>query len=74
MSNSVKEIDDVSTQIASATEEQSTVAAELSRNMLAIRDIVDTLVASGRQTVNATELLADSNHELDKLVSNFKLQ
>ncbi|MBG0759352.1 methyl-accepting chemotaxis protein [Vibrio cidicii] len=74
MSNSVKEIDDVSTQIASATEEQSTVAGELSRNMLAIRDIVDTLVTSGRQTVNATELLADSNHELDKLVSNFKLQ
>ncbi|HAS6048316.1 methyl-accepting chemotaxis protein [Vibrio vulnificus] len=74
MSGSVRDIDDVSTQIAAATEEQSTVAAELSRNMLAIRDIVTNLVASGRQTVSATESLADSNHELDKLVSNFKLQ
>ncbi|HFQ4938020.1 TPA: methyl-accepting chemotaxis protein [Vibrio vulnificus] len=74
MSGSVRDIDDVSTQIAAATEEQSTVAAELSRNMLAIRDIVTNLVASGRQTVAATESLADSNHELDKLVSNFKLQ
>ncbi|EIV8465883.1 methyl-accepting chemotaxis protein [Vibrio vulnificus] len=74
MSGSVRDIDDISTQIAAATEEQSTVAAELSRNMLAIRDIVTNLVASGRQTVAATESLADSNHELDKLVSNFKLQ
>ncbi|EJE8734349.1 methyl-accepting chemotaxis protein [Vibrio vulnificus] len=74
MSGSVRDIDDVSTQIAAATEEQSTVAAELSRNMLAIRDIVTNLVASGRQTVAATESLADSNHELDKFVSNFKLQ
>ncbi|HDY7732459.1 TPA: methyl-accepting chemotaxis protein [Vibrio vulnificus] len=74
MSGSVRDIDDVSTQIAAATEEQSTVAAELSRNMLAIRDIVTNLVASGRQTVAATESLADSNDELDKLVSNFKLQ
>ncbi|HFQ5336471.1 TPA: methyl-accepting chemotaxis protein [Vibrio vulnificus] len=74
MSGSVRDIDDVSTQIAAATEEQSTVAAELSRNMLAIRDIVTNLVASGRQTVSATESLADSNLELDKLVSNFKLQ
>ncbi|EIU7058145.1 methyl-accepting chemotaxis protein [Vibrio vulnificus] len=74
MSGSVRDIDDVSTQIAAATEEQSTVAAELSRNMLAIRDIVTNLVASGRQTVAATESLANSNHELDKLVSNFKLQ
>ncbi|MCF8777640.1 methyl-accepting chemotaxis protein [Vibrio sp. IRLE0018] len=74
MSGSVRDIDDVSTQIAAATEEQSTVAAELSRNMLSIRDIVTNLVASGRQTVSATESLADSNHELDKLVSNFKLK
>lgn len=74
MSGSVRDIDDVSTQIAAATEEQSTVAAELSRNMLAIRDIVTNLVASGRQTVAATESLADSNQELDKLVANFKLR
>jgi methyl-accepting chemotaxis protein len=74
MTVSVKEIDDVSTQIAAATEQQSTVAEELSRNMLSIREIVDSLVSSGQQTVSATESLGDSNHELERLVANFKLK
>ncbi|WP_227646988.1 methyl-accepting chemotaxis protein, partial [Klebsiella pneumoniae] len=43
MSASVSDIDDLSTQIAAATEQQSTVAAELSRNMLSIREIVESL-------------------------------
>ena len=73
MSQSVNEIDDVSTQIATATEEQSRVTEELSRNMLTIRDIVESLVVSGRQTVSATELLAQANSELDQLVRKFKL-
>lgn len=73
MSQSVNEIDDVSTQIATATEEQSRVTEELSRNMLTIRDIVESLVVSGRQTVSATELLAQANGELDQLVRKFKL-
>ncbi|UPQ89048.1 methyl-accepting chemotaxis protein [Vibrio sinaloensis] len=73
MSGSVKEIDDVSTQIAAATEEQSTVAEELSRNMLSIRDIVESLVTSGQQTVQATELLSETNDDLKRQVANFKL-
>ena len=73
MSGSVTEIDDVSTQIAAATEEQSTVAEELSRNMLSIRDIVDSLVSSGQQTVEAGEVLKDSNEDLKRQVANFKL-
>ncbi|OOF16729.1 methyl-accepting chemotaxis protein [Salinivibrio sp. PR932] len=74
MSASVREIDDVSTQIATATEEQSAVAEELSKNMLSIRDMVSSLVESGKQTVSATDSLSQSNQELDRLVSNFKLQ
>ena len=74
MTVSVKEIDDVSTQISAATEEQSTVAEELSRNMLSIREIVESLVTSGQQTVSATESLSESNHELERLVANFKLR
>ncbi|OOF22909.1 methyl-accepting chemotaxis protein [Salinivibrio sp. IB574] len=74
MSASVREIDDVSTQIATATEEQSAVAEELSKNMLSIRDMVSNLVESGKQTVSATDSLSQSNQELDRLVSNFKLQ
>ncbi|EKF9062765.1 methyl-accepting chemotaxis protein [Vibrio cholerae] len=74
MSASVSDIDDLSTQIAAATEQQSTVAAELSRNMLSIREIVESLVVSGRQTVGATESLSHSNHELEQLVGKFKLR
>ncbi|MDN3610381.1 methyl-accepting chemotaxis protein [Vibrio ostreicida] len=74
MSVSVKEIDDVSTQIAAATEEQSTVAEELSRNMLSISEIVTSLVSSGQQTVVATESLGGTNQELERLVANFKLR
>lgn len=73
MSASVNEIDDVSTQIAAATEEQSTVAEELSRNMLSIRDIVESLVSSGQHTVQATQLLNDTNDDLKRQVANFKL-
>lgn len=74
MSASVSDIDDLSTQIATATEQQSTVAAELSRNMISIREIVESLVVSGRQTVGATESLSHSNHELEQLVGKFKLR
>ncbi|WP_000172110.1 methyl-accepting chemotaxis protein [Vibrio sp. RC586] len=74
MSASVRDIDDLSTQIAAATEQQSTVAAELSRNMLSIREIVESLVVSGRQTVGATESLSMSNNELERLVGKFKLR
>ncbi|MGL4828128.1 MAG: methyl-accepting chemotaxis protein [Vibrio sp.] len=74
MSSSVCDIDDLSTQIAAATEQQSTVAAELSRSMLSIREIVESLVMSGRQAVGATESLSISNQELEQLVGKFKLR
>lgn len=74
VSNSVNQIDDISSQIATATEEQSAVSEEISRNMLAIRDIVESLVNSGRDTVNVTQSLSNSNSQLEKLVAQFKVQ
>lgn len=73
MSNSVKQIDDISSHIATATVEQSTVAEELSVNMLSIKEIVDSLLINGKQTVSATQSLSESNVQLEKLVANFKL-
>jgi methyl-accepting chemotaxis protein len=73
MSQSVSDIDDVSIQISAATEQQSTVAAELTRNMLSIRNIVESLVASGQQTVQAVEQLNDTNADLKRQVGQFKL-
>ncbi len=74
MSASVSDIDDLSTPIAAETEQQSTVAAVLIRNMFSIREIVESLVVSGRKTVGATESLSHSNHELEQLVGKFKLR
>ncbi|SHO58245.1 methyl-accepting chemotaxis protein [Vibrio quintilis] len=73
MSESVTQVDEVSTQISSATNEQSQVAEALNQNMLSIQDIVDSLVVSGKQTVAATESLSKSNNELERLVANFRL-
>lgn len=74
MSASVIQIDDLGSQIATAAEEQSSVAEEVNRNMLAIQEIVTELVQSGRNNVEATESLAQSNQKLFQLVSQFKLQ
>ena len=74
MSASVIQIDDLGSQIATAAEEQSSVAEEVNRNMLAIQAIVAELVQSGRNNVEATDSLAQSNQELFQLVSQFKLQ
>ncbi len=74
MSASVVQIDDISSQIATAAEEQSSVTEEINRNMLAIRDIVNELVASGRNNVEATESLSQSNQKLFQMVGQFKLQ
>ncbi|MFT5879916.1 MAG: methyl-accepting chemotaxis protein [Moritella sp.] len=73
MSASVIQIDDLGSQIATAAEEQSSVAEEVNRNMLAIQEIVTELVQSGRNNVEATESLAQSNQKLFQLVSQFKL-
>jgi methyl-accepting chemotaxis protein len=74
MSASVIQIDDLGSQIATAAEEQSSVAEEVNRNMLAIQAIVSELVQSGRNNVEATESLAQSNQTLFQLVSQFKLE
>ncbi len=74
MSEAVSQIDDLGNQISAATVQQSAVTQEVSKNMLAIREIVEALVESGRQTVEATESLHTSNQDLEKLVANFKLR
>ncbi|QUM82009.1 methyl-accepting chemotaxis protein [Moritella sp. 5] len=74
MSASVIQIDDLGSQIATAAEEQSSVAEEVNRNMLVIREIVNELVQSGHNNLEATESLAQSNQTLLQLVSQFKLQ
>ncbi|MGF1681263.1 methyl-accepting chemotaxis protein [Photobacterium minamisatsumaniensis] len=74
MGLSVNQIEQLSTQISTAAEEQSVVSNEVNQNMLTIRDIVNTLVQSGQETVKATDSVAKANQGLLSLVTQFKLK
>lgn len=69
----VDDINDLSTQIATAAEEQSSVTQELSRNMSAINDIVGELDANGQQAFRDAEEISRVNKQLESIVDRFKL-
>nr|WP_136487493.1 methyl-accepting chemotaxis protein [Vibrio sp. H11] len=69
----VDEINDLSAQIATAAEEQSSVTQEVSRNMNAISDIVSNLDKNGQQALRDAEEIASVNSQLGSIVGRFKL-
>jgi len=73
MTHFIVEINDLSAQIATASEEQSSVSEEVSRNMSNIHEMVLALTRNGQSTVDSTQNLAAANAQLDALVSKFKL-
>ncbi len=73
MTESVVRINDLSTQIATAAEEQSAVSEEINRNMVAVRHIVEELVSGGAQSEHSTAALAASNDKLIAVVRRFKV-
>ncbi|PJC87602.1 methyl-accepting chemotaxis protein [Vibrio sp. HA2012] len=73
MTTYVTEINALSTQIATAAEEQSSVTQELSRNMTALNDIVGELDSNGQRTLSDMENIASVNSQLINIVGRFKL-
>ena len=73
MAGAIIEINELSSQIATASSEQSAVADEISRNMSSIQNMVQDLTLSGQQTTVSTENLAAANTQLVGLVGRFKL-
>ena len=73
MTTFVDEINNLSTQIATAAEEQSSVTQELSRNMSAINEIVGELDTHGQLALKDAEEIADVNNQLVSIVNRFKL-
>ncbi|NQZ50780.1 MAG: methyl-accepting chemotaxis protein, partial [Moritella sp.] len=73
MTQSIVIINDLSAQIATASEEQNSVTEEISRNMHSIQDMVLVLSKNGEETKESTKNLATANEQLAALVSQFKL-
>ncbi|MGF1724540.1 methyl-accepting chemotaxis protein [Photobacterium nomapromontoriensis] len=73
IADSIGHINDLNTQIATAAEEQSAVAEEITQNMTAIRDMVTELQVNSQATVDSTHSLIESNSHLVNIVSQFKL-
>ena len=69
----MNDIHDLSTQIATAAEEQSSVTQELTRNMAEINSIVRELGENSQKTLNDADDIASLNRQLSSIVERFKL-
>ena len=73
MTNTVSEINNLSTQVATAAEEQSSVTHEVSKNMTAINEIVGELDENGKQVVNEINSVDEINQQLTGIINRFKI-
>lgn len=71
ITNTANEINDMATLIATATEEQSTVVADVGRTIEQISEISDKAMQEQISTEQAISDLANSAQTLDKLVATF---
>ncbi|WP_442963813.1 methyl-accepting chemotaxis protein [Pseudomonas sp. EpS/L25] len=69
----VRLIDERNLQIATAAEEQAHVSREVDRNLISIRDLSVQSSDGTRQTVGASQQLAELSGELQTLMRRFKL-
>lgn len=74
MAGSVTHINSLSTQIATAAEQQSAVTEEINRSMVQIRHMVDELVQSGHATELNTRQLLEANGRVSSIMGRFKVR
>lgn len=72
ISQSVMMIRDMSTQIATAAEQQSSVSEEMSRNIVAIRDMSEQTAQSSVQTTEASQEVAETAGRLETLTHDYR--
>jgi methyl-accepting chemotaxis protein len=73
ITKAVGDIVDMNTQIASAAEEQSSVAEEINRNIVNISDIAGQTASGARQTATSSEELARLAADLQRHVGQFRI-
>ena len=66
-------INEMNTHIASAAEEQSSVADEMNRNIVNISQVADQTASGSEQTTIAANELAKLASDLQQLISQFKI-
>jgi methyl-accepting chemotaxis protein len=74
IAEAVATINDMNAQIASAAEEQSSVAAEINRNIVNISQVADETTLRAQQTSKQTGELSHTTAELQTLVGRFKVR
>ncbi|MFB2726818.1 methyl-accepting chemotaxis protein [Shewanella mangrovisoli] len=73
VTSAVTAINDMSTQIATAATEQSSVTEEINRNVFAIQEIVNELLHSSEEAANVSQTVSQEGLNLGKLVGQFKI-
>jgi methyl-accepting chemotaxis sensory transducer len=73
VSAAFSQVNDMTTQIASAASEQTTVTEDIHRNLVSIRDIVASLLSSSEASSHVAAELSTLGQDLDKLVGQFKV-
>ena len=73
VTSSVTSINDMSTQIATAATEQSSVTEEINRNVYAIQEIVAELLHSSEEAARVSQTVSHSGDNLGQLVNQFRV-
>lgn len=73
VTSAISSINDMSTQIATAATEQSSVTEEINRNVSAIQDIVNVLTSSSKEAEVVSLNVSNEGDKLEKLVNQFKI-
>ncbi len=73
VTTAINSINDMTTQIATASTEQSSVTEEINRNINAIQDIVNILTQSSKEAEAVSRNVSSEGDKLEQLVSQFKI-
>jgi len=73
ITETVSVIQAMNQQIATAAEQQSSVAEEINRSVLSVRDVADQSAEAARETAASTARLAQLGGELQTMIGRFKV-
>ncbi|WED23623.1 methyl-accepting chemotaxis protein [Vibrio sp. JC009] len=73
INHAIRVINDMNMQIASASEQQSSVAEEINMNVTNVKQIAENNAVASNQTRNSSAEIADLAEELNQLVKQFQI-